>query len=248
MALRASLCYPLAPLPPNHLIQQCTSLSCSSASQSPPFPFPLPWTGPSSPSLSWAWWETALCQAVDYREQKSRLCCAVAAVAEQSPSSPPKSTKTNAPPPSAALPPSPGCCSGLSPPCAGTPRTAPASGCAARQWGGASAGQPWRLCLLRALSCKNLLVCPQAVPPLSQQPSLALLASVLEVNMSPHPPWSLWMASQPPGVSLHLSLVPSADVSILLSMSLMEIFNSICPVGTLVRHLLLLISIWTRGC
>lgn len=49
VALRASLCYPLVPLLPNHLIHQCTSFSCSSASQSHAFPFPLLLKGPSLP-------------------------------------------------------------------------------------------------------------------------------------------------------------------------------------------------------
>lgn len=41
-----------------------------------------------SPSLSWAWWEIAPCQAIHHRELKSRLCWAVAAAAEQTPCSP----------------------------------------------------------------------------------------------------------------------------------------------------------------
>lgn len=157
MALRASLCYPLVPPLPSSVHKLLLLLSIPEPSFS--LSFPLERSLP--PCFCWAWWEIAPCQAVQQKGLKS-------------PSSPP------------GPPPSPGGCSAPSPPCAGTPHRAPASGCAARQWGGGSAGL-----FLGVPACSVAShVCPH--PPLfpTAQPGLI---EPLEVHMSPcPPPWSLW--------------------------------------------------------
>lgn len=206
VALRASLCYPLVPLLSKCLIHQFTSFSCFPASQSPPFSLSFARERSLSPSLCWAWCEIAPCQAVQHRELKSRLCCAVAAVAEQTLSSP------SALPPSAALP-------HLEAVQCRRPHVQEHpiehrhrdvlqdSGVGDQQ--GSSLG----VSACSVSSHVKACMCVHSLCLLySQQPSPGL-TEPLEVHMSLcPPPWSLWMASHPRDVSLHLSLVPSANV------------------------------------